>query len=35
MAKYSYEINLQIVYQYINDEGSYKYIAKRHIIPSY
>lgn len=34
MAKYSYEIKLQVVHEYINGEGSYKYLAKKHNIPS-
>ena len=28
MAKYSYEIKLQVAHEYISGEGSYKYFTK-------
>ena len=34
MAKYSYETKLQAVHEYINGEGSYKYLEKKHNIHS-
>ncbi|HCJ96886.1 MAG TPA: hypothetical protein DHV76_07535 [Ruminococcaceae bacterium] len=35
MAKYSYEFKLKVVHEYINGEGGYKCLAKKHNIPSY
>lgn len=35
MAKYSYEFKLKVVHEYINGEGGYKCLAKKHDIPSY
>lgn len=29
MAKYSYETKLQAVHEYINGEGSHKYLVKK------
>ena len=30
MAKYSCEFKLKVVHEYLNGEGSYDYIAKKH-----
>ena len=34
MAKYSYGFKLKVVHEYINGEGGYKCLAKKHNIPS-
>ena len=34
MAKYSYEFKKEVVDAYINDEGSYRYLAKKFKIPN-
>ena len=34
MAKYSLEFKLEIVHEYLNGEGSYDYIAKKHNMPA-
>ena len=34
MAKYSYEFKKKVVYEYLNGEGGYKTLAKKHGIPS-
>lgn len=35
MAKYSYEFKKQVVSEYLNGEGGYKTLAKKHGIPSH
>ena len=34
MAKYSLEFKLEVVHEYLNGEGSYDYIAKKHNMPA-
>ena len=34
MAKYSLEFKLEVVQEYLNGEGSYDYIAKKHNMPA-
>ncbi len=34
MAKYSFEFKLEVVHEYLNGNGSYDYLAKKHNIPS-
>lgn len=34
LAKYSFELKLEIVKAYLDGEGGYKYLAKRFNIPS-
>ena len=34
MAKYSYEFKKKVVSEYLNGEGGYKTLAKKHGIPS-
>ena len=34
MSKYSYEFKLKVVQAYLNGEGSYAYLSKKHNIPS-
>ena len=34
MAKYSLEFKLEVVHEYLNGEGSYYYIAKKHNMPA-
>ncbi len=34
MAKYSYEFKLKVVQAYLNGEGGYRYLSKKHNIPA-
>ena len=34
MAKYSLEFKLEVVHEYLNGEGSYDYVAKKHNMPA-
>ena len=34
MAKYSYEFKLKVIQEYLNGEGGYRYLCKKHNIPT-
>ena len=35
MAKYSFEFKMQVVNDYLNENGGYRYLAQKYRIPQY